>query len=121
MNHLFLTRADLNTLLKRLDDQEPSRIVKLNKEKCVVETVYLSRRNITTLLAKLNRFGTHGDTSCTIIKRDMVHPLYPCTTPTVLTALETGESFDEVGYEVIALEDEEYYTDREPGPIRRWA
>ncbi len=64
--------------------------------------VYLSRRNLLTLLSKLDRVAVHGDTSaCTIIKQDTVHPMYPFS--------------DEIA--VIALEDAEYYTDREPGRV----
>ncbi len=65
-----------------------------------MQTVYLTRRNLRTLLAKLDRNAEHADSSaCTIIKQDTVHPTYPCS--------------DVI--QVIALEDAEYYTDREPG------
>jgi hypothetical protein len=64
--------------------------------------VYLSRRNLLTLLSKLDRVAVHGDTSaCTIIKQDTVHPTYPCSDKIAVTALE----------------DAEYYTDREPGRV----
>ena len=61
------------------------------------ETVYLSRRNLLTLLNKLDRAGSKA----TIIKYDTTHKEYPCSSVTV----------------VIAVEDNEYYTDREPGPM----
>jgi len=59
--------------------------------------VYLTRRNLQTLLNKLDR----PDSARTIIKCDTVHPEYPCTAATM----------------VIALEDGDYYTDRLPGDI----
>ena len=66
-----------------------------------MQTVYLSRRNLRTLLAKLDRNQRFiGETSaCTIIKQDTVHPKYPCS--------------DVI--EVVAVEDAEYYTERAPG------
>jgi hypothetical protein len=63
-------------------------------------TVYLTRRNLLTLLAKLDAAATGEKTQKTIIKRDTQHPEYPCS--------------EEI--EVIAVEDAEYYKDRTPGP-----
>jgi len=63
--------------------------------------VYLSRRNLLTLLNKLDRSKRGDPSACTIVKQDTVHPKYPCTHVTYVTALE----------------DEEYYTDREPGGV----
>jgi len=57
--------------------------------------VYLTRRNLETLLKKLDDPTSYK----TIIKKDMDHPEYPSTVETAL----------------IAVEDEDYYTDREPG------
>lgn len=65
-------------------------------------TVYLSRRNLLTLLSKLDRQVAGEATACTLIKRDNVHPKYPQTMAEI---------------EVIALEDPEYYTDRGAGPV----
>lgn len=63
--------------------------------------VYLSRRNLLTLLAKLDA-GLAGEvTARTIIKGDTTHPKYPCSVTTHVTAIE----------------DSEYYTDRQPGQI----
>lgn len=59
--------------------------------------VYLTRRNLMTLLNKLDRPGS----KCTLIKHDTVHPVYPCSDVT----------------QVIALEDDEYYIDRRPGAV----
>ena len=65
-----------------------------------MQTVYLSRRNLRTLLAKLDRNVQYADSSaCTIIKTDTIHAKYPCS--------------DVI--RVVALEDAEYYTDRVPG------
>lgn len=67
-----------------------------------MEKVYLSRRNLLTLLSKLDRQADGEDTGCTIIKRDTQHPVYP-------------QSMNMIA--VIALEDEEYYTERSPGYV----
>lgn len=66
-----------------------------------MQQLYLTRRNLLTLLAKLDRDG-RGDTSArTIVKQDTVHPVYPCS---------------DVIY-VTAVEDFDYYTDRKPGAM----
>ena len=64
--------------------------------------VYLSRRNLLTLLNKLDAKKAGEHTACTIIKCDDRHPKYPQTMKEI---------------HVIALEDEEYYTDRLPGAV----
>jgi hypothetical protein len=64
-----------------------------------MQKLYLTRRNLRTLIAKLDRNLKGGSSACTIVKTDTVHPNYPCS--------------DVI--EVTALEDDEYYTDREPG------
>lgn len=65
--------------------------------------VFLTRRNLEALLSKLdaNR-AVKGTSACTLIKSDTRHPKYPQTHPTII---------------VKALEDEEYYTDREAGEV----
>ena len=63
--------------------------------------VYLTRRNLLTLLNKLDRTAEGDPSYCTLIKNDTVHPDFPVTTQTAVTAVE----------------DEDYYTDREPGDI----
>ena len=68
-----------------------------------MEQLYLTRRNLLTLLSKLDRKAKGESTACTLIKNDTRHPNYPCSSPTVITALE----------------DEEYYVDREPGPVHQ--
>jgi hypothetical protein len=64
--------------------------------------VYLSRRNLLTLLNKLDRVAVGGDSACTLIKRDNVHPKYPQT----MSAIS-----------VTAVEDADYYTDRHAGAV----
>ena len=64
--------------------------------------VYLSRKNLLILLSKLDRRAKGEDTKCTIIKRDNIHPKYPQTMAEI---------------EVIAVEDEEYYTVRVAGSM----
>jgi hypothetical protein len=66
-----------------------------------MEQLYLSRRNLLTLLAKLDRAKAGEETECTILKSDTAHPEYPSTTPTLITAVE----------------DEDYYAEREAGEI----
>lgn len=65
-----------------------------------MNTVYLSRRNLLTLLSKLDRKAKGEETACKLVKLDTVHEKYPCSDVT----------------QVIALENEEYY-DREPGVV----
>lgn len=64
--------------------------------------VYLSRRNLLTLLSKLDRKIAGQQTECTLIKRDNTHPIFPQTMKAI---------------EVVAVEDEEYYTHRDPGAV----
>lgn len=67
-----------------------------------MEQVFLSRRNLTTLLSKLDRKKAGEHTECGIIKRDRTHSVYPQTMSEII---------------VRAVEDEEYYTDRKPGVV----
>lgn len=67
-----------------------------------MERVYLSRRNLLTLLSKLDRRLKGEDTRCTLIKGDTIHPRYP----------QTMESI-----EVVAIENKDYYTERDPGEV----
>lgn len=67
-----------------------------------MEKLYLSRRNLETLLNKVKRFEEGQETACTIIK--YANPTDPyCNTINELM--------------VIAIPDEEFYTNREPGPM----
>ncbi len=64
--------------------------------------VYLSRRNLLSLLSKLDRRAAGESTECTIIKRDNTHPIYPQTVKEII---------------VVAVEDTDYYTDRPAGVV----
>lgn len=64
--------------------------------------LYLTRKNLLTLLSKLDRKKEGGLSFCTIIKHDTVHPKYPQSHPNIM---------------ITALEDEDYYDDREAGPV----
>ena len=64
--------------------------------------VYLSRRNLLALLSKLDRVATGDFSNRTLIKHDSQHPIYPQSEPSIT---------------VIAVEDSDYYIDREPGEI----
>ena len=63
--------------------------------------VFLSRRNLLTLLSKLDRKKSGEDTFCTLIKNDNQHPKYP-------------QTMNEIA--VVAIEDEDYYY-RAPGKV----
>lgn len=63
--------------------------------------VYLSRRNLLALLSKLDRVKKGELSACTIIKMDTQNEKFPMTVPVVVTAVE----------------DADYYHDREPGPV----
>ena len=65
--------------------------------------VYLSRRNLLTLLAKLDRAKAGEVTKRTIIKYDDFHPTLPQSHPII---------------SVTAVEDKDYYIDRAPGFTR---
>lgn len=67
-----------------------------------MDKVFLSRRNLLTLLSKLDRRQHGDDTMCVIIKCDNFHPLYSQTMPEIAVG---------------AVEDEDYYTDRPAGPV----
>lgn len=67
-----------------------------------METLYLTRRNILTLLSKLDRKRNGEDSYCSIIKNDNQHSIYPQTMQSCL---------------VTAIEDEDYYTDRDAGEV----
>ena len=65
--------------------------------------LYLSRRNLLSLLSKLDRnVKEPGSSVVTLIKNDTAHPKYPAS---------EGDIW------VTAVEDSDYYFDREPGAI----
>jgi hypothetical protein len=63
--------------------------------------VHLTRRNLLSLLAKLDRHAEGEATFCTIVKCDTQHPKYPIKDANAVV--------------ITAVEDEDYYTDRAPG------
>ena len=67
-----------------------------------METVYLSRRNLETLLSKLDRVKAGDSSKCTLIKADTQNSKYP-------------QTMSEIA--VVAVENEDYYTDRNPGEV----
>jgi len=67
-----------------------------------MEIVYLSRRNLLTLLSKLDRKKNGETTACTIFKYDTTNTVYPQTMDSIA---------------VIAVEDEDYYINRQPGEV----
>lgn len=69
-----------------------------------MERIYLTRRNLLTLLAKLDNRKTSGEGECWLRKMDMSHPEYPCS----------------IRAEIVAVEDEDYYRDRAAGPVREF-
>jgi len=66
------------------------------------ETVFLSRRNLLSLLSKLDRKANGEETMCTLIKKDTAHPVFPQTMKSVC---------------VVAIPDDEYYSDRGAGAV----
>lgn len=66
-----------------------------------MQRLYLTRRNLLSLIRKLDRVAEGGDSKCTIVKCDRKHEKYPCSDVIIVTAVE----------------DADYYTDREPGEM----
>lgn len=67
-----------------------------------MQRLYLTRRNLQTLLNKLDRNKLQpGSSEACLAKTDTVHPKYPCSDAIY----------------VYALEDAEYYGDRLPGEV----
>jgi len=60
----------------------------------MTEKVFLSQRNLLTLLSKLDRQVAGEVTACTITKNDNVHSIYPQTMPSCcIHATEAEDSF----------------------------
>lgn len=60
----------------------------------MMEQIYLSKRNILALLQKLDSARNGEPGSCTIIKNDTAHPIYPQTIRRVaITAVDTEDRF----------------------------
>ena len=67
-----------------------------------MDQIFLSRRNLLTLLSKLDRAASGEATACTLIKNDFAHPVYPQSMLSIA---------------VTAVEDDEYYTTRDAGEV----
>jgi hypothetical protein len=126
---LYLTREDLNSLLENVRQKDevlnaPKPYLKRRPDSEYFAAVYLSERNILSLLSKLSRLENGEDTAACIIKNDVDHKKYPCTARTFVFAIKgPGRAGDDDGFEptatvtVYAVSDEDYYTDRDPGPV----
>lgn len=69
----------------------------------MIHKIYLSRRNLLSLLSKLDRKKAGEETACTLLKSDSAHEKYPQTMEECL---------------VTAVEDQEYYEEgRPPGYV----
>jgi hypothetical protein len=68
----------------------------------MMNKVYLSRRNLLSLLSKLDRKANGEETACTLIKCDCDHAKFPQTMKQV---------------SIVAVEDKDYYVDRLPGEV----
>lgn len=69
----------------------------------MTEQIFLSRKNLQTLLNKLDRNKQDpGASQCTLLKCDNQHAKYPQSMPEIV---------------VTAVEDDDYYADRNPGYI----
>lgn len=66
-----------------------------------MQTLYLTRRNLLSLLSKLDRAKAGEKTERSLLKRDTTHSKYPSSDVVLVTAVE----------------DDEYYTDREAGKV----
>jgi hypothetical protein len=67
-----------------------------------MEHLFLTRRNLLSLLSKLDRKKAGEDTACTLIKCDTVNSNYPQSCDCII---------------VTAVEDADYYIDRVPGIV----
>ena len=79
--------------------------------------VYLSISNVRALLSKLDRVANGEHSYCTLVKRDTVHPIYPCTHETAVTAVEDDSKFDDINFTFYVVEDDVYYATRAAGEI----
>lgn len=67
-----------------------------------MEKIYLSRRNLLILLSKLDRKREGQETACSIVKHENSNDVFKQTIDRVM---------------ITAVEDNEYYTTREPGAM----
>jgi hypothetical protein len=114
---VYLTEENLLKLLDQVTNPAAvSSCFLINGSANHLETLYLSKRNITTLLSKLERSRRGEQTYCAIIKNDVNHSKYPCSQQFFVIATDTPFP-NHCSIKVHALADEEYYTDRSPGPV----
>jgi hypothetical protein len=61
-----------------------------------MQRLYLSRRNLQSLLNKLDRCRRDGKgvSFCTIVKYDTTHSKYPASAITMVTAVEDEDYYD---------------------------
>lgn len=79
--------------------------------------VYLSVSNVRALISKLDRVLEGDHSYCTIIKRDTVHPVYPCSHETSVTAVEDDAAFTDINFIFYVVNDDAYYANRAAGEI----
>lgn len=108
MKQVFLTRAQLNRLANL-------GLVVIGPAKGT-PALFLSERNVRTLLSKLDRQAAGEHTSCTLIKNDTKHPKYPCDEAFAVTAVEEPRT-DGADAWVNCVEDDQYYAHRAPGIV----
>lgn len=85
--------------------------------KVELSRVFLSKSNVNALLSKLNRVRNGESSHCTLIKRDTIHPLYPCTYETAVTAVEDTTRIDDIAFLIYVVDDSNYYAERSAGEI----
>ena len=84
---------------------------------CRQETLYLTRRNIVSLLSKLQRRENGEETKCSIIKNDTQHRKYPCSSKILVIAFFHECVSPSSSTLIYPVENSEYYTDRAPGAV----
>lgn len=115
MNNVYVTRAELNQLLRKLSANVVPHIMMAGKIDSPSQVIYLSERNVKALLSKLDRAAQGEQTYCTIIKQDTSNKRFPCSMEASITAVESGQLKATFATEVLAVNDLEYYDGREAG------
>lgn len=71
-----------------------------------MEQIFLSRRNLLTLLSKLDRKAQGEATACTLVKSDNVHPTHAQSMPRIaVTAVEDAEYYGRPPGRVLAADE----------------
>lgn len=82
------------------------------------DAIYLSKRNVLALLSKLDRVKNGEHSYCSIIKRDTVHPEFPCSDEVTVMAVESDDEQNQLAkFIVIGVDDHLYYTERRAGDV----